>query len=258
VAETVVIVPTYNEVDNIDEVLGRLRRAMPEARILVVDDNSPDGTAARAELVGVHLGGVEVLRRPGKAGLGTAYRAGFARALETGARVCVQMDADLSHEPEMVPALVSAVQAGADLALGSRYVPGGCTLDWPYRRQALSRLGNRYIDVMLALSVRDATSGFRAWSADALRRADVAGVRSEGYSFQVEMAYRLVRAQGSVVEVPIRFADRTRGISKLSWKIFAEELLLVTLWGVRDLVTARRWRRRAVAAAPARHADRSS
>jgi dolichol-phosphate mannosyltransferase len=234
-----VVLPTYQEAENIAEVLRRLRAAAPGADVLVVDDSSPDGTAAIAKAAGAELGGVDVLIRPAKSGLGSAYRDGFAEGLARGYDVLVEMDSDLQHDPARLPALLDAVEAGADLAVGSRYVPGGSTPNWPARRRLLSQGGNRYAAFVLDLSVRDATSGFRAYSADALRRIDVRSVQAEGYGFQIEMAYRVASAGGSIVEVPIEFRDRVRGASKMSFHIIAEALLLVTWWGVRDRVVRR-------------------
>lgn len=226
-----VVVPTYNEVDNIVALCERVRRALPDADIVVVDDGSPDGTADVARGLAGRLGPLVVLDRPGKAGLGAAYRAGFALAIERGADVCVQIDADLSHDPAVLPALVANVEHGADLAIGSRYVPGGLTLDWPWRRRALSRWGNRYVAGVLGLAVNDATAGMRAYSVDALRRMDYATVGAEGYGFQVEMTHRLVRAGGAIVEFPITFRERTAGESKLSGGIVREAMVLVLrLW----------------------------
>jgi len=226
-----VIVPTYNEADNIVTLCERVREAMPAADILVVDDSSPDGTAKLAREAGERLGAITVLERAGKQGLGAAYRAGFAEALAAGAEVCVQLDADLSHDPADVPALVANVAHGADLAIGSRYVPGGRTIDWPWQRRMLSRWGNRYAAGMLGLAVNDATAGMRAYSADALRRIDYATVRADGYGFQVEMTHRLVRAGGRIVEFPIGFRDRTAGESKLDKGIIGEAFgLVVRLW----------------------------
>ncbi len=228
-----VVLPTYQEAENIAEVLHRVRAAAPGADILVVDDSSPDGTAAIAKAVGHDLGGVDVLVRPSKSGLGSAYRAGFAEGLDRGYDILVEMDSDLSHDPARLPALLEAVEAGADLAVGSRYVPGGSTPHWPFRRRWLSRSGNRYADVLLRLSVRDATSGFRAYRADALRRTDLGSVRADGYGFQIEMAYLVARAGGRLAERPIEFVDRVRGTSKMSARIVVEALALVTWWGLR-------------------------
>ena len=239
---TLVITPTYVEAENIDEFLRRARAALPSADILVVDDNSPDGTAGIAEAAAAELGGIDVLRRPVKQGLGSAYRAGFAIGLEKGYDALVQIDADLSHDPAVLPDLLHEVESGADLAIGSRYVPGGEIPHWPWFRRALSRYGNLYAAFVLGTGVKDATSGYRAYRADTLKSIDYATTRSKGYGFQIETEYRVHVWGGRITEVPIVFTDRVRGYSKMSWFIFAEELLLVSWWGVRD--RARRlWRR---------------
>ncbi len=235
-----VVLPTYQEAENIAEVLRRLRAAAPTADVLVVDDSSPDGTAAMAKAVAAELGQIDVLIRPGKSGLGSAYRAGFSEGMARGYDILVEMDSDLSHDPARLPALLRAVEAGADLAVGSRYVPGGLIPNWPVHRRFLSRAGNRYAASVLGLAVRDATSGFRAYRADALRRIDLSSVRADGYGFQIEMAYRVATAGGEIVELPIEFVDRERGTSKMSFRIIAEALALVTWWGVRDRVLRRR------------------
>lgn len=242
--QVTVIVPTYDEAENIGELIERVRAAVPEASLLVVDDSSPDGTAGVARQIGDRVGGVKVLERAGKGGLGAAYRAGFAAALDGGADICVQLDADLSHDPAMIPALVTNVIHGADLAIGSRYVPGGRTVDWPWLRQALSRWANRYAAGVLGLAVNDATAGFRAYSADALGRLDYDTVRADGYGFQVEMTHRLVREGGRIVEVPIEFRDRVAGTSKLDKDIIGEAIVLVARLWLDDL-NGRRQRRRA-------------
>ena len=227
-----VVIPTYNEAENIDEVIGRTRAAVPEAHVLVVDDNSPDGTAAIVEGLGDDR--VHVLRRPGKAGLGAAYRAGFAWGAAEGFDVMVEMDADLSHDPAALPTLLAGIDEGADLVIGSRYVPGGSIPDWAWHRKALSRWGNRYAGAMLGLGVADATAGYRAYRATMLDRLDLASIRADGYGFQIEMTYRTAGAGGTIVEVPISFTDRTRGTSKMSSRIIVEALLLVTRWGLAD------------------------
>jgi dolichol-phosphate mannosyltransferase len=231
---TLAIVPTYVEAENIVEFLRRTRAAVPNVDILVVDDNSPDGTAALAEDAARELGGIDVLRRPEKKGLGSAYRAGFAIGLDKGYDVLVQIDADLSHDPAVLPNLLHEVETGADLAIGSRYVPGGEIPHWPWFRRALSRYGNLYASVVLGTGTKDATSGYRAYRADTLKAIDYSATRSKGYGFQIETAYRVYRWGGRIAEVPIVFTDRVRGHSKMSWPIFAEELLLVTWWGLRD------------------------
>jgi glycosyltransferase involved in cell wall biosynthesis len=236
-----IVLPTYNEAENVVEVLDRVREAVPEADVLVVDDGSPDGTADLAERWGSeHGGGVSVLRRSSKSGLGSAYRAGFAQGLALGYDALVEMDSDLQHDPAALPALLSAVENGADLAIGSRYVPGGAIPDWPKHREYLSRGGNRYAAAMLGLQVRDATAGFRCYAAPMLARIDLDAVTADGYGFQIEMAYAVARRGGRIVEVPISFTDRVRGTSKMSGRIVVEALWLVTWWAVRDRVLRRK------------------
>ncbi len=233
-SRVLIMVPTYNEIENIDAVLRRARAAVPDADILVLDDASPDGTAARAEFAGRQLGRVQVLRRPGKEGLGAAYRAGFRYGLDHGYDVMVEMDADLSHDPERLPALLAGIEAGADLAIGSRYAPGGSIPDWKWGRKAISRTGCAYARLVLRLRVHDATAGFRAYHRRALEPLDLDTVRADGYGFQVEMTYLVERAGRRIIEVPIAFRDRTLGRSKMSGRIVVEALLLVTGWGLRD------------------------
>jgi dolichol-phosphate mannosyltransferase len=236
-----VVLPTYEEAANIADVLRRLRAAVPTADVLVVDDASPDGTADLAEAMGAELGGrVDVLRRPGKAGLGSAYRAGFRWGLGRGYDALVEMDADLSHDPAVLPVLLKEAEAGADLVIGSRYVPGGSIPNWSWHRQALSRGGNRYAGAVLGLDVHDTTAGYRVYRASMLRRLDLDSVRADGYGFQIEMTYRTAQAGGRIVESPIHFTDRVRGTSKMSGRIIVEALLLVTWWGVVDRLRGRR------------------
>jgi len=234
-----VLVPTYNEIENIEDVLRRTRAALPEGDILVIDDGSPDNTADRAEKLDVELGGVEVLRRGAKSGLGSAYRAGFRVGLSRGYDVMIEMDADLSHDPAVLPELVATIEDGADLAIGSRYVAGGSIPDWKWARRAISRVGCWYARTVLGLSVRDATAGFRAYSRRALDRIAFDAVRADGYGFQVEMTYLTQANGGRIVEVPITFRDRTLGRSKMSMRIVVEALALVTWWGFRDRVLRR-------------------
>jgi len=237
-----VCLPTYNEASNIVEVLERARAALPRATVLVLDDNSPDETAALAEAAGGRLGGVFVLRRPGKAGLGAAYRAGFAWGMERGYTALVEMDSDLSHDPAALPELLRTLDASADLAIGSRYVAGGAVRNWSAGRAALSRWGCRYSAFVLGLPVRDLTAGYRAYRRSALEAAGALDTRAEGYGFQIEMTYRLWRTGGRIVEVPITFSERARGTSKMSRRIAIEALTLVTWWGLRDRVLRRRRR----------------
>ncbi len=229
------MVPTYQEVGNVERILRRIHAALPDAHELVVDDGSPDGTADLAETVGRELGTVHVLRRTRKAGLGDAYRAGFAWGLERDAAVLVEIDADLQHDPADLPDLVGPALAGeADLVIGSRYVPGGSIPDWGLRRRLLSLWGNRYASWMLGLGVRDSTAGFRAYRGDLLRRLDLHEVRADGYGFQIEMTHRARRAGARILEVPIRFGERDAGDSKMSTAIVAEAMRMVTWWGVRS------------------------
>jgi dolichol-phosphate mannosyltransferase len=240
----VVVVPTYREAENIEPLCRRVRAAVPDAEIVIVDDGSPDGTADVARRSGDLLGNVTVIEQESKRGLGRAYRVGLAAALERGAEVCVQIDADLSHDPAVLPALIANVEHGADLAIGSRYVPGGRTLSWPWRRRALSRWGNRYAAGVLGLAVNDATSGYRAYSADALRRIRFETVLADGYGYQIEMTHRLVRAGGSIVEFPITFREREHGESKLSRGIVREAFALVLRLWAEDRRGRRQRRRR--------------
>lgn len=239
---TLVVVPTYQEAGNIRKFLPLVRASVPQADVVVVDDNSPDGTADLVDKVAAELGQIEVLRRPLKEGLGAAYRAGFALGLDRGYDVIVQIDADLSHDPTVIPRLLEAVEGGADVAIGSRYVAGGSTPNWPFHRRTLSRYGNRYSAAMLRLPVHDATAGFRAYRADCLRRVEFHTTESNGYAFQTELAYRLSSLGGTAVEIPITFVDRTEGTSKMSVRIMVESMLRVTRWGV--LLQAQRLRRR--------------
>ncbi len=238
-----VVVPTYDEIANIERLLREVRDAAPGAHVLIVDDGSPDGTAARAEELAAELGHIEVLRRTEKSGLGNAYRAGLRHAIDAGAEVCVQMDADLSHPPDALPALIANVEHGADLCIGSRYVPGGRVVNWPRRRQWLSRWGNRYAAGVLGLAVNDATAGYRAYSAAALERMEFETVGADGYGFQVEMTHRLVCRRGRIVEFPITFTDRTAGTSKLSGGIVGEAFGLVLRLWARDFGGRHRRRR---------------
>ena len=237
-----VVLPTFNEVENIERVLRRIRAALADATVLVVDDGSPDGTADAAEVLGQELGNVEIMRRHAKSGLGSAYRAGFRWGLDQGFDACVEMDADLSHEPEALPDLVGALSGGCELAVGSRYVPGGIIPNWAWHRRLLSRGGNVYASALLGLGVADSTSGFRAYSASVLRRIDLDRIRADGYGFQIEMTYQAKRAGATVVEVPIRFVDRVDGESKMSMVIVVEALGLVSWWGLLRLVESVRGR----------------
>ncbi|SEG84951.1 dolichol-phosphate mannosyltransferase [Thermomonospora echinospora] len=227
-----VIIPTYNERDNLQAVVGRLRAAVPAADVLVVDDASPDGTGELADRLAADDERIQVLHRTGKQGLGAAYIAGFRWALERGYDVLVEMDADGSHQPEELPALLEAL-VDADLVIGARWVPGGRVVNWPRSREALSRGANIYTRLMVGAPLHDATGGYRAYRAAALRKIDLAGVDSRGYCFQIDLALRTVRAGLRVVEVPITFVEREHGTSKMSRDIMAEAMWKITSWGVR-------------------------
>jgi dolichol-phosphate mannosyltransferase len=239
--KTLVVLPTYNESATIAEVLRRIRAAAPhDVDVLVVDDNSPDGTADLADALAAELGGIDVLRRPGKAGLGSAYREGFKLGLAQGYEALVEMDADLSHDPAVLGDLLAELDAGADIAIGTRYMPGGEIPDWSWYRRAISRAGNLYARAMLGLDARDATSGYRAYHRRALERINLTAVRADGYGFQIEMAYEVAKVGGRIVEIPITFRDRMRGVSKMSSRIVVEALVLVTWWGIKGRLRARR------------------
>ena len=233
---TVVVVPTYNECENVGRLLEALRRVVPDVDVLVVDDNSPDGTAQIAEEAAARLGQIKLLRRPGKQGHWSAYPEGFAVALDEGYERILSMDVDLSHDPAVIPEMMALLDAGADVVIGSRYVPGGATVHWPLHRRVLSRWGNRYTSLVLGLQVRDCTSGYRAYRADALAAIEPSTTTAEGYAFLTELVRRLVRCRKRVMETPIVFVDRDRGTSKMSGRIVVESMLLVTGWGARDLL----------------------
>lgn len=230
---TVVVAPTYQEAENIEAFLEGVRGAQPDADVLIVDDNSPDGTGTRAEEIARRLGRIDVLHRPAKNGLGAAYRAGFARVLTADYDVIVQMDCDGSHDPEVIADLLTAIEDGADCVIGSRYVPGGSTPNWPTHRRVLSRYGNVYTAALLRLGIADATSGFRAYRSDLLRAIEVTETRSTGYAFMSEVASRIVRTGARIDEIPITFVDRTHGTSKMSTRIIVESMARVTGKGLR-------------------------
>ena len=239
--KTLVVLPTYNEASTIAEVLRRIRMSATHTiHVLVVDDNSPDGTADLAQALADELGGIDVLRRPGKSGLGSAYREGFKLGLAQGYEALVEMDADLSHDPSVLADLLAEVEGGADIVIGTRYMPGGKIPDWSWHRRAISRAGNLYARWMLGLDARDATSGYRAYHRRALERVNLTAVRADGYGFQIEMAYKVLRAGAVLAEVPIEFRDRTLGSSKMSSRIIVEAFVLVTWWGVQGRLRARR------------------
>lgn len=238
-----VIIPTYNERAALPAILDRVRASVPEADILIADDNSPDGTGQIADEWAARDAHVHVMHRLGKEGLGTAYLAGFAWGLQNGYDVVVEMDADGSHQPEQLPRLLAALRQ-CDLVLGSRWITGGATQNWSRGRQALSKGGNLYTRMMLGVPIRDATGGYRAFRASTLRALDLHEVASQGYCFQVDLAWRAVRRGMRVREVPITFVERTSGASKMSRTIVAEALWRVTVWGVDARVT--RLRERAI------------
>ncbi|MGH3358150.1 MAG: polyprenol monophosphomannose synthase [Nocardioidaceae bacterium] len=233
-----VVVPTYNEADNLREIVGRVRTAVPAVDLLIVDDNSPDGTGKIADGLAEQDSAVHVLHRLGKQGLGAAYLAGFGWGLERGYGCLLEMDADGSHSPERIPALLDAVEDGAGLAIGSRWVHGGAVRNWPRHRLVLSRGANTYARLALGLGIRDATAGFRAFRRETLFAIDLDSVSSRGYCFQIDLTRRAARAGIVVAEVPITFVERVRGESKMSGSIVREALWRVTLWGVQE-----RWRR---------------
>jgi len=233
VGRVLVVVPTYNERDNLELIAGRLHAAVPDADLLVVDDASPDGTGQIADRMAEQSDWVHVLHREGKAGLGAAYVAGFLWAAEKDYDVVVEMDADGSHAPEQLPDLLRGLE-DADLVLGSRYVAGGQVVNWPKSRELLSRGGNAYTRLLLRLPLRDATGGYRAYRRTVLDDLPLAEISSQGYCFQVDLAWQTWRRGFRVVEVPITFVERERGESKMSRKIVAEALWRVTLWGLRS------------------------
>jgi len=245
--EPLVVIPTYNEVENIELIVGAVRRH--GFAVLVVDDASPDGTGDAADrLAAADPDKVAVLHRSTKDGLGPAYVAGFDWGMARGATVLCEMDADFSHDPDALPDLIGAVESGADLAIGSRYVTKGGVDNWPLHRRALSRFGNRYAGFMLGTSIKDMTAGFRAFSAAAVEALEPDSCNAAGYGFQVEMAWRASLAGLAVTEVPIIFRDRERGESKMNTRIALEAMLLVTKWGLSRLIGRLPW---------TPHADRS-
>lgn len=245
-ARVLVIIPTYNERDNIERIIERLHESVAAAHVLVVDDGSPDGTGKIADAMADADLRVHVLHRSAKAGLGAAYIAGFDWGLDAGYEVFVEMDADGSHAPEQLPRLLGALEH-SDLVIGSRWIPGGAVVNWPLRREVLSRGANVYTRLALGVPVHDATGGFRAYRREVLEAIDYAAVVSEGYCFQIDLAWRSLRGGYRVVEVPITFAERERGESKMSGSIVREAFVRVTEWGVthrgRQLRTTLRRRR---------------
>lgn len=225
-----VLIPTYNERDSLPHVVRQVRQAAPDVDVLVLDDNSPDGTGLLADELAKTDPQVHVMHRPAKEGLGRAYLAGFEWALERGYDAVVEMDADGSHRPEHLPALLQAAQ-DADLVIGSRYVPGGEVMNWPAHRKLLSRAANQYTRMMLGMPVRDATAGYRVYRTSALRHLGLETVQSQGYCFQVDLTWKAILAGLDVVEVPIVFVERRVGASKMSGGVIGESLLKIAEWG---------------------------
>jgi dolichol-phosphate mannosyltransferase len=236
IVRPLVVIPTYNESENIERILSRVRESLPEAGILVVDDGSPDGTGDLVKAVAAEDPEVHLLARTAKSGLGSAYRVGFAWGLGNGYDACIEMDADFSHDPGALPSVVAPLLEGYDVSIGSRYVEGGTIPNWAWHRHLLSRGGNRYASAVLGLGVADSTAGFRAYSARILRALDLDKIRAEGYGFQIEMTFRAKQHGASITEVPITFVDRTAGESKMSSFIVVEALGLVTWWGLGRIV----------------------
>ncbi|GGK08832.1 dolichol-phosphate mannosyltransferase [Pilimelia anulata] len=247
VGRVLVVIPTYNEVDNVRQITDRVRTAAPDVDILIADDNSPDGTGEIADALAAADDHVHVLHRAGKQGLGAAYIAGFGWARERGYDAVVEMDADGSHAPEELPKLLNALES-ADVVLGSRWVRGGSVVNWPLHRLVLSRGANFYTRMLLGVPLHDATGGYRVYRMPVLEKIDLGAVASTGYCFQVDLAWRAFRAGFRVIEVPIRFSERERGASKMSSSVIGEALWRVTVWGAaarRDQVAARLRRGRA-------------
>lgn len=236
-ADTLVLLPTYNERDNLSRLVGRLRQSVPDAHILIIDDSSPDGTGELADTLADADPAVAVMHRLKKEGLGRAYLAGFEFGLSHGYRYLVEIDADGSHDPDELRAMLSLARGGADLVLGSRWVPGGTVANWPWARRRISKIGNSYARRILRSQIKDLTSGYRVYRAETLQTISLDTVSSQGYCFQIELAWDAEKCGLTVVEHPITFVERTAGISKMHPGIVAEALWRVTVWGI-----ARKWR----------------
>lgn len=231
-AETLVILPTYNEIENLESVIGRIRQWAPVADVLIVDDASPDGTGELADRLAADDPGITVMHRAGKAGLGRTYLAGFDYALGRDYRFVVEIDADGSHDPAELPRMLELADAGADVVIGSRWASGGSVRNWPWIRQAISRAGNGYARAVLRSRIHDITAGYRIYATDALRSLELGSISSQGYCFQIELAWRLERSGKKIVEHPIMFSERAAGRSKMHAGIVLEALVRVTLWGL--------------------------
>lgn len=236
-ADTLILVPTYNEIDSLAPLVARVREAVPLAEVLIIDDASPDGTGDLADRLADSDPAVRVLHRSGKGGLGTAYLAGFSVGIERGFEYLVEIDADGSHDPASLPAMLQVARDGADLVIGSRWVTGGSVQNWPKSRLAISRLGNAYARWVLRSTIRDITAGFRVYRTSALESLDLARISSQGYCFQVELAWRLERTGFQTAEHPITFVERVMGRSKMHIGIVVEALIRVTAWGIREALT---------------------
>lgn len=241
--KVLVMIPTYNERSSLPVTLARLRAAVPDADVLVIDDNSTDGTAEWADEQSAADSAVQVMHRQAKNGLGQAYLAGMRWGLDRGYEVLVEMDADGSHQPEQLPALLERIESGADVVLGSRWIPGGSVHNWPLARQVISRTGNLYTRLALGIRLGDPTGGFRAYRREALEAIGLDEVQSQGYCFQVDMAWRATQLGLDVQEVPIAFVEREQGVSKMSRNIIGEALLNVTGWGIKYRMDQLRGRR---------------
>ena len=237
---SILVLPTFNERENIEKFLTRVRETNPGLSIVVVDDLSPDGTGAIVEQLSNTDSLLSVIHRSGKKGLGGAYLAGFARALERGFDNIVTMDADFSHDPAVIPSLLGALENDSAVAIGSRYIPGGSIVGWPLHRHVLSKYGNFYTRFVLGLTPRDCTSGFRAYRSTTLAAIDLDSIKGDGYVFLTSILRRIQQQRLKVTEVPITFTDRVEGQSKMSPRIVAESMLLVTLFGLKDLLRRKR------------------
>lgn len=233
----VLVLPTFNEIENLESFVAAVHAAAPAMHILVVDDNSPDGTGELADRLAQKSGLIDVIHRHSERGLGSAYRAGFARAIDQSFFAIMTMDADFSHDPALIPKFIEQIDLGADVVIGSRYIHGGAITGWPIYRTVLSRWGNAYTRTILRLKPRDCTSGYRAYSLGALKAINPADEHGEGYVSLTAFIRRAQQGQLKIVEIPIIFANRVNGTSKMSWRIVLESMWLVSLLGVRDVTT---------------------